>query len=608
VREPLGLCPEHLRVAAAPRHQLLVGTGLGDAPAVEQDDPVGLAHRGEAVRDEHDAGLPRPAEQPGEQLQLAAYVQVRGGLVEHEQPGAGAQRVERTGQGHLLPLAAGQVDAAGAVAGQRRIPPVRQLVQHGPQPGLAGGLVHRGPVPGCGGVPQRDVVGHREVVPHEVLEHHGDPFPPGGLAELADVGTGHGDRAGVRPVQAGEQLDQGGLAGAVEPDDREQLTRFDGEVQAVEYQPVRPRVAEPDAAQFDPRRCGRFIAGSPRRRWPRGGAAQRRAQQRQRPQPRQRALHLQRVVGAAGRHVHRQARGEHRGRDRQGSVPVRHARGHDRVDHPERHHHQAVPDPVADPLATPHRPQRIEHGAYREQLPADHPVAETVDALLLALGGRHHRLLPDARPPRLALAGRPEPGEPQETPARHRPPDERRYHQDRDEPPAVRRQYGAGAQGARPPCHQPELGRGAVAGRLLGPVLRVGTGHPDQVLDPRVLQLDDARARRGQARHLGTVRAVDAGPDQVPHRHGERVGQVAEQQHRDEARQRRPGGCPAHDPADQQGHHHGRARRQQRPAHQQHGQRGHRPGAGRAQRPQQQQAVSQRLHPASPRRPRRADR
>ena len=67
-----------------------------------------------------------------------AHVQVRGRLVEHQQLGAGAHRVERPGQHDLLPLAAGQVHPAGARPGQRGVPAVRQPVEHLVEAGIAG--------------------------------------------------------------------------------------------------------------------------------------------------------------------------------------------------------------------------------------------------------------------------------------------------------------------------------------------------------------------------------------------------------------------------------------------------------------------------------------
>src|SRR5437867_2784637 len=51
--EPLRLQVEHRPIAAAPDHQLAVRAELHDATVLHHADAVGLAHRGEAVRDEN---------------------------------------------------------------------------------------------------------------------------------------------------------------------------------------------------------------------------------------------------------------------------------------------------------------------------------------------------------------------------------------------------------------------------------------------------------------------------------------------------------------------------------------------------------------------------
>ena len=62
----------------------------------------------------------------GVELRLAADVEGGGRLVEDQQPGAVPGGEQRPGQGEPLPLAAGQVDAAGQLAGEHGVPAVRQ--------------------------------------------------------------------------------------------------------------------------------------------------------------------------------------------------------------------------------------------------------------------------------------------------------------------------------------------------------------------------------------------------------------------------------------------------------------------------------------------------
>jgi hypothetical protein len=59
--------------------------------------------------------------------------------------------------------------------------------------------------------------------------------PPGRLAERGDFLAIDPDLAGGRVVQAAEQLQQGRLAGARSPDDRDPLAGLDLEVEVLEH-------------------------------------------------------------------------------------------------------------------------------------------------------------------------------------------------------------------------------------------------------------------------------------------------------------------------------------------------------------------------------------
>jgi len=50
---------------------------------------------------------------------------------------------------------------------------------------------------------------------------------PAVTADRAQVNAVHGDRAGIGPVETGQQLDEGRLSGPVEADDSEQFSRLD---------------------------------------------------------------------------------------------------------------------------------------------------------------------------------------------------------------------------------------------------------------------------------------------------------------------------------------------------------------------------------------------
>ena len=67
----------------------------------------------------------------------------------------------------------------------------------------------------------RHVVAQRQFEADEVLEDGGDARAPGREVELAKVDAVDFDGAGLRVVQAAQQLRERGLAGAVLPDDGE---------------------------------------------------------------------------------------------------------------------------------------------------------------------------------------------------------------------------------------------------------------------------------------------------------------------------------------------------------------------------------------------------
>ncbi len=110
----LELGPVQLGIEAAGGEEGAVRAPLDDAAGVDDQDDVGLAHRRQAVRD-HQRGAAR--QRTPERLlhrRLGLRVEVRGGLVEHDD----VRRLEQeTGQRDALLLAAGE--AIAAVADER---------------------------------------------------------------------------------------------------------------------------------------------------------------------------------------------------------------------------------------------------------------------------------------------------------------------------------------------------------------------------------------------------------------------------------------------------------------------------------------------------------
>src|SRR5690606_1670049 len=89
----------------------------------------------------------------------------------------------------------------------------------------------------------------------EILEDDGDPGTPGVQVVGPDVGAVDGDPARLRLVQPGQQLDQGGLSGAVDTHDRGARPGRYAQRQVAEDRPVAM--------------AGRGTGTAPgRRRWP----------------------------------------------------------------------------------------------------------------------------------------------------------------------------------------------------------------------------------------------------------------------------------------------------------------------------------------------------
>jgi len=95
-----------------------------------------------------------------------------------------------------------------------------------------------------------DVLADAQLVAGEVLEDDADAAAQGQLVPLLQVAAVEVDVAGGGGVEAGEQLDQGRLAGAVLADEREGLAVAQGEGDGVEGGGVGARVGEGDSGEL----------------------------------------------------------------------------------------------------------------------------------------------------------------------------------------------------------------------------------------------------------------------------------------------------------------------------------------------------------------------
>ena len=146
-------------------------------------------------------------------------------LVQHQD---GRIAEQRAGDGDALALAARQACPAFA---DHRLVAVGQRLDEVVRVGGAGG---GGEVRLAGvGAAEAEVVLDGAVEQVGVLRHHGDHLPHGARVERAQVMPADPHRAALRVVQAEQQANDGGLAGAAGSDDADAFSGGNAEGQAV---------------------------------------------------------------------------------------------------------------------------------------------------------------------------------------------------------------------------------------------------------------------------------------------------------------------------------------------------------------------------------------
>lgn len=167
--------------------------------------------------------------------------------------GAAARRRRlRAGQGDALPLAAGQVAPARVAVREHGVPAAREGVEQFGDAGTFGRAVQRRGVGFLAEQAEGYVAAQGQRVSRVVLEDDGHlalPLPGGQVGQRHAV-DGYPPAAGV--AQPGEQGHQGGLPGAVHPDQRSGLAGRQGQVDAGQDVGRGAGVAEADVleAQF----------------------------------------------------------------------------------------------------------------------------------------------------------------------------------------------------------------------------------------------------------------------------------------------------------------------------------------------------------------------
>ena len=215
-----------LGVAAGAGDELVVGAAFDDAPGFEDEDDVGVADGGEPVGDDDGGAAFEGLVEGGLDGGLGGVVQGGGGFVEDDDAGLGEQQ---PGDGEALAFPAGEAVAALPDDG------VEAVGQVGDEVGEAGAAqgVEDLLVVG-GGAGQAQVGAQRLVEEVPVLGDDADGLAQGGGGEVADVGAADADGAGVDVVEAGQELGEGGLAGAGGADDGDDLAGVDAEGDVVD--------------------------------------------------------------------------------------------------------------------------------------------------------------------------------------------------------------------------------------------------------------------------------------------------------------------------------------------------------------------------------------
>src|SRR5688572_21935961 len=171
-------------------------------------------------------------------------------------------------EGDALPLAPGQVDPVMPIwapcrkaTPEHRVIAPRQTSDQTVGTGASGSTANHGEVVQPSNGAQADVLAGKQVEPDEILEHHRQAAAPRFEVVLAEIDSIYEDVALDGVIEARQQFDKCGLAGAVGTDQRDGLAGPDDERNAVQDPPVAARVRKRDVAQLD-------SATEAGRRWP----------------------------------------------------------------------------------------------------------------------------------------------------------------------------------------------------------------------------------------------------------------------------------------------------------------------------------------------------
>src|SRR5690606_4910168 len=235
--------PIQLGVQPAFGDQLLMVAILGNAAAIEYQYPIGLFHRAQAVGNDQRGAAFEKLRQRFVQGVLGGGIQRRSGLVQDHHL--------RFSQDHALDRQALALPAGKphATAPDHAVQALRQLrngvVELGDAKRLPARLV--------AALAAHAAIGaHRVVEQRRVLQHHCDIVTHAIQTDLLQRATTEADTAGLRRIQAEQQLHQCALAATGSTDDGDLLTRINGQIETIQHRLV--AIAEGQPAHLDTHR------------------------------------------------------------------------------------------------------------------------------------------------------------------------------------------------------------------------------------------------------------------------------------------------------------------------------------------------------------------
>ncbi len=255
-------------IDAALVEQFLVRALFAQAALVEYEDAVGVLNGAEAVGDDDRGAAGEQAIERFANHHLGASVHAGGGFVEDEELGIVRQGAREADQ---LALADGKRGTALVDDGVETLGQGIEEMARGP---LRAGRGRRRAIDGCGA--EANVGFERAGEQEGVLQHDAELAPQILDVQFADIDAVEKDLAALDVVEAQQELNGGGFAGAGVADDGDGLTGLDAEGD-VAQDPIVFAGIGAAAADRRRRRCGirfrraRGREGVPHRR-PSGGS------------------------------------------------------------------------------------------------------------------------------------------------------------------------------------------------------------------------------------------------------------------------------------------------------------------------------------------------